>query len=70
MEINFNNNKITELRKDKNLSQRQLAKQLNTSQANLSRWEKGKILPSILECWRLADFFNVSIDELCGRKEF
>ena len=70
MEYNFTNNKITELRKEKGLSQRQLAKELGTSQANLSRWEQGLNEPSIIECWKIADFFDVSIDFLCGRKEY
>lgn len=70
MEYNFDNNKIAEFRKLKNLSQWQLAKELNTSQANLSRWEQGLIEPSIIECWKIADFFDISIDVLCGRKEY
>jgi transcriptional regulator with XRE-family HTH domain len=70
MEYNFTNNKITELRKEKSLSQHQLAKELGTSQANLSRWEQGLNQPSIIECWKIADYFDVSIDFLCGRKEY
>ena len=70
MEYNFSNNKISELRREKGLSQRQLAKELNTNQANLSRWEQGLNEPSIIECWKIADYFEVSIDLLCGRKEY
>lgn len=70
MEKDFKNNKISELRKELNISQHALAKIIGTSQANLSRWEKGLNHPSIMECWRLADFFGVSIDLLCGRKEY
>jgi len=70
MERNFKNNKIAELRKANNLSQRQLAVKIGTSQANLSRWEQGLNEPSIMECWRLADFFDVSIDELVGRRDY
>ena len=70
MEYNFKNNKIEELRKSRNLSQRQLAKEIMTSQANLSRWDQGLNEPSIVECWKIADFFDVSIDVLCGRKEY
>ena len=70
MEINFKNNKIAELRKEKGLSQRQLAKEIGTSQANLSRWEQGLNEPSIVECWKIADFFDVSVDYLLGRKEY
>ena len=70
MEYQFNNNKIAELRKERGLSQRQLAKEIGTSQANLSRWEQGLNEPSIIECWKIADYFDVSIDLLCGRKEY
>lgn len=70
MEQTFANNKIAELRSEAHISQRQLAKEIGTSQANLSRWEKGLIAPSVLECWRLADYFNVTIDYICGRREY
>lgn len=70
MQWDFKNNKIAEIRKAKKLTQRQLAKKLGTSQPNLSRWEKGLVIPSVVECWRIADFFDVSIDVLCGRKEY
>ena len=70
MDYNFENNKIAELRREKGLSQRQLAKEIGTSQANLSRWEQGLNEPSIIECWKIADYFDVNIDFLCGRKEY
>lgn len=70
MEFSFSNNKIAELRSENNLSQRQLAKLIGTNQANLSRWEQGLVVPSILECWKLADYFGVTIDYLCGKTEY
>ena len=70
MEYTFKQNRIAELRKENGLSQHQLAKALGTSQANLSRWEQGQNEPSIIECWKLADFFDVSIDVLCGRIDY
>lgn len=70
MDISFKNNKIADLRKEKGLSQRQLAKLIGTSQANLSRWEQGLNLPSVIECWKLAEFFEVSIDFLAGKIEY
>lgn len=70
MELSFKNNKIAELRKAQGLSQQQLAKAIDTSQANLSRWEQGLNEPSVIECWKLADYFDVSIDIICGRKEY
>ena len=66
----FLKNNIKELRLNASLSQSKLAKELGTSQANLSRWEKGIIEPSILECWKIADFFGVTIDVVCGRDEY
>lgn len=38
MKYSFRNNNLAELRKEKQISQRQLAKDIGTSQANLSRW--------------------------------
>jgi DNA-binding XRE family transcriptional regulator len=70
MEYNFKNNKIKELRMNMNYSQTRLAKELKTSQANISRWEDGIIEPSIIECWKLAEFFGVTIDYLCGKNEY
>lgn len=70
MMYTFKNNRIAELRKNLGLSQRQLAKFVGTSQANLSRWEQGLNEPSIIECWKIADFFEVSIDYLCGKAEY
>ena len=37
------------------------------SNANLSRWENGKVLPSIDFCVILADYYGISLDELIGR---
>ena len=70
MEYNFKNNKIAELRINMGLSQSKLAKEIKTSQANISRWEQGLIEPSITECWKMAEFFAVSIDYLCGRIDY
>lgn len=70
MEYTFKENKIRELRKEAGMSQRELANVIGSNQANLSRWEKGLNEPSIMECWKLADFFEVSLDYLCGRKEY
>lgn len=58
---------LTLLRKERRLSQKQVAQQLNISQALLSHYEKG-----IRECGleflsRCADFYGVSCDYLLGR---
>lgn len=58
---------IRNLREDHDLTQTQLAKQLNTSQKTYSRYETGEhnIPTEILI--ELADFYSVSVDYLLGR---
>lgn len=62
--------RIKELMKEKSINQKQLASSINMHQSNVSEWLSGKKEPSILSLWKLADFFNVDIDYLVGRKEF
>lgn len=55
------------LREEKSLSQSELSRLSGVSQRNISNWENKKSLPNILELLKLADFFQISIDELIGR---
>ena len=45
----------------------ELAKALQISHQNISRWENGSVLPSIDFCVKLADFYGITLDELIGR---
>jgi len=58
-----------EQREKLGLSQSTVAKKINTSHQNISRWESGKILPSIDFCVKLADLYGVSLDELVWREK-
>lgn len=58
---------IKEQREKLGLSQTMVANKINTSHQNISRWESGKILPSIDFCVKLADLYDISLDELVGR---
>ena len=58
--------RIAELRKDKQISQEQLADILNTSRQAVSKWERGESLPDIDKLKDLATYFDVSIDYLLG----
>ncbi len=58
---------LKEQREKLGLSQSMVAKKINTSHQNISRWESGKILPNIDFCIKLADLYNISLDELVGR---
>lgn len=70
MSTDFSNNKLKELRLEKGLSQRELAKLTGIKQANISRWEAGIVVPSVLDVWVLAEFFDCSIDYLVGKEKF
>ena len=56
------------LRKDKKITQEQLADFCGVTKASVSKWETGQTLPDILLLPRLAAFFGVSIDVLMGYK--
>ncbi len=45
----------------------ELSKKIGTSHQNISRWERGEVMPSIDFCVKLADFYGISMDELIGR---
>lgn len=60
------NIRIAELRKQKQISQEQLADVLNTTRQAISKWERGECYPDIERLKELAVFFNVSIDYLLG----
>ena len=53
---------LKEQREKLGLSQSMVAKQINTSHQNISRWESGKILPSIDFCVKLADLYEISLE--------
>ena len=55
---------LRELRKEKNLSQEQLAEQFNVSSRSVSRWENGNTMPDISVLIELADFYDIEIREL------
>ena len=55
---------LKELRKEKGLTQEQLAEQFNVSRRSVSRWETGTNMPDISLLVELAEFFDVSIPEI------
>ena len=59
--------KILSLRKKKNVTQEDLAAELGVTAAAVSKWENGYTLPDILMLCALADYFDVTTDELLGR---
>lgn len=57
---------LKELRKEKNLTQTELAKFLCTTQDTISLWELRKSYPDVLMLIKIAKFFGVSCDYLLG----
>ena len=55
-------NRIRELRKQMNMTQKELAKQLQIADSTLSYWEMGKYEPDSNALLALSRFFNVPID--------
>lgn len=62
--------RIRELRKERKLTQTQLAELLATTQDTVSLWELGKSYPDIPSLVRLCDIFDVSADYLLGRSDY
>ena len=58
------NEKLQELRKNKGLTQEELAAALYVSRTSVSKWESGRGLPSIDSLKQISAFFDVSIDDL------
>lgn len=59
---------LKKIRKEKNVTQEQLAEFLNASRQTISKWESGKSLPDIENAQQLATYFNVDINELLGNE--
>lgn len=62
-------NRIRDLREDRDLRQSDLAKATGIDQRTISNYETGKTAPDAYALITLADFFNVSIDYLVGRTQ-
>lgn len=58
------NNKLYNLRKQKGLSQEELASRLNVSRQTVSKWEVGESTPDMEKLAAISELFEVSLDEL------
>lgn len=61
--------RMKNLRLEKNLRQEDAAKELGMSMSTYCRYEYGKREPTASALWRMADFYNVSIDYMVGRTD-
>ena len=58
---------ILELRKNKDVTQEEMAAELGVTAAAVSKWENNYTLPDILMLCAIADYFDVTTDELLSR---
>lgn len=52
------------------MSRRVLSELCGLSKNSIARYERGERVPSITDAEALADFFEVSLDRLCGREKY
>lgn len=58
---------IRSLRREREIKQNTLAMELHIGRQSISAYERGVTLPDIYLLIRIADYFDVSLDELAGR---
>jgi len=57
-------NKLEEIRKQKGITQEDLAKALEVSRQTVSSLENGRYNPSIILAFKIARYFNMSIEDI------
>lgn len=63
------NEKLQELRKQKGITQEELAEALYVSRTAVSKWESGRGYPSIDSLKGIASFFSVTVDQLLSSEQ-
>ena len=58
--------RFKELRKERNLTLKQIGDSINATESCVSRWERGERIPNIVSLKALAIYFGVSSDYLLG----
>ena len=61
--------KLLKLRKEKGLTQEELAEALFVSRTAISKWESGRGYPSIASLQEVAKYFSITVDELINPEE-
>lgn len=61
--------KISDIRKEKKISQEELASKLNITKATISRWENNVIVPNTIFLEKIAEILNTSVSYLLGETD-
>lgn len=59
---------LKELRKSESLTQAQLAEKINIGRVNYTRYETDAVRPDYETLVKIADYYDVTVDEILGRK--
>ena len=63
--LNLSSN-LVRFRRERKITQEQLAEFIGVTKASVSKWETGQSTPDIMILPQLASYFDVTIDELIG----
>lgn len=61
--------RLKTLRKSKGVTQKSIAEAISITEVSYQRYEYGTVRPSLDALISLADYFDVSLDYLCGRSD-
>ncbi len=61
--------RLKDLREDNDVKQKEIAEYLNIKQNTYSQYENGKREIPLDTLWKLADYYNTSVDYLIGRTD-
>lgn len=62
-------NVLVECRKEKELTQAELAKVIGSTPTTVATWEQGKSMPSLQMLYRLAKYYQKSMDYMYGEEK-
>ncbi|NCB42065.1 MAG: transcriptional regulator [Clostridia bacterium] len=62
-------NKLEQLRKERNIKQEVLASELQVSRQTIGSLENGRYNPSILLAFKIANYFNLKVEEIFINEE-
>ena len=65
----FLSDNIRNMRVARGMNQVELGKMLGVSKQCISNWENDNVIPSVEMLVKIADFFNVTTDEVIGRTD-
>ncbi len=63
------NERLKELRTEEGITQKELARLMDTTNSSICDWECGRTEPNIQQLVKLAEIFSVSVDYIVGKED-